>query len=52
MFVLLLFAVAVGGVVTNLTQSSGVSFAQSLLAGGAAAGAALLWARALLGPGT
>ena len=51
-FVLLMFAVAVGGVVTDLTQSSGVDLPQSLLAGGAAAGAALLWARSVLGPGT
>ncbi len=47
-FVLLLFAALVGTAAGILTHMSGVNLPQTLLASGAAAGAGLLWAMAVL----
>ncbi|MEU0519735.1 hypothetical protein [Streptosporangium sp. NPDC006007] len=47
-FVLLLFAVLVGCATGVLTCLSGVKVPQAVIAGGAAAGAALLWAKGVL----
>lgn len=49
-FVLLVFAMAVGGVVAALMHVSGSGLPHAVMAGGAAAGGALLWARALTQP--
>lgn len=49
-FVLLLFAAIVGGLVVTLSYVSGISLPQALMAGGGSAGAALLWARAVIKP--
>lgn len=49
-FILLLFAAMVGSYAGALTYMSTTSHSQSLLASGAAAGAALLWGNSLLGP--
>lgn len=47
-FVLLLFAVLVGCAAGVLTCLSGVKAPQAVIAGGAAAGAAFLWAKSVL----
>jgi hypothetical protein len=49
-FVLLLFAAVVGGLATALMYMSTSHVPQSLMTGGAAAGAALLWARSVIKP--
>jgi hypothetical protein len=49
-FVMLVFAVLAGGVVVVLTRMSGPGVPQSLIAGGGAAGAAFLWANAVIKP--
>lgn len=49
-FMLLFFAVAVGGVAAALTYVSGSGLAHAVMAGGAGCGGGLLWAKALTQP--
>lgn len=47
-FLCLFFAGAVGGLVTVLAYMSDVSMPKAVIAGGAAAGAAFIWARSVI----
>lgn len=49
-FLCLFFAGVVGGLVTALTYMSDMSLSKAVIAGGAAAGAAFVWARSVIGP--